>query len=107
MNLHCIVAYTSTGYTAILAAAERPKVPVVALTPDLKVYHRLNLVWGVKPVLLEHQVNSFEGLIDLAQTKLLERSLAQVGDKILIIGGVPTKKARGTNFLKIHTISDE
>lgn len=106
LNLHCIVAYTSTGYTAILAAAERPKVPVIALTPNLKVYHRLNLVWGVKPILLEHQVDSFEGLIDLAQTKLLEGPLAQVGDKILIIGGVPTKKAKGTNFLKIHTIAD-
>ena len=106
LNLHCIVAYTSTGYTAILAAAERPKVPVIALTPNLKVYHRLNLVWGVKPILLEHQVDSFEGLIDLAQTKLLEGPLAQIGDKILIIGGVPTKKAKGTNFLKIHTIAD-
>ncbi|MEL0591983.1 MAG: pyruvate kinase [Planktothrix agardhii] len=106
LNLHCIVAYTSSGYTAILAAAERPKVPVIALTPNLKVYHRLNLVWGVKPILLEHQVDSFEGLIDLAQTKLLEGPLAQIGDKILIIGGVPTKKAKGTNFLKIHTIAD-
>jgi pyruvate kinase len=106
LNLHCIVAYTSSGYTAILAAAERPKVPVIALTPNLKVYHRLNLVWGVKPILLEHQVDSFEGLIDLAQTKLLEGLLAQIGDKILIIGGVPTKKAKGTNFLKIHTIAD-
>ncbi|SKB16212.1 Pyruvate kinase 1 [Planktothrix sp. PCC 11201] len=106
LKLHCIVAYTSSGYTAILAAGERPKVPVIALTPNHKVYHRLNLVWGVKPILLEHQVDSFEGLIDLAQTKLLDRNLAQVGDKILIIGGVPTKKARGTNFLKIHTIAD-
>jgi pyruvate kinase len=51
-------------------------------------------------------VDSFEGLIDLAQTKLLEGLLAQIGDKILIIGGVPTKKAKGTNFLKIHTIAD-
>ncbi|MGL4503189.1 MAG: pyruvate kinase [Planktothrix sp.] len=106
LKLHCIVAYTSSGYTAILAAGERPKVPVIALTPNHKVYHRLNLVWGVKPILLEHQVDSFEGLIDLAQTKLLDRNLAQIGDKILIIGGVPTKKARGTNFLKIHTITD-
>ena len=106
LKLHCIVAYTSSGYTAILAAGERPKVPVVALTPNHKVYHRLNLVWGVKPILLEHQVDSFEGLIDLAQTKLLDRNLAQVGDRIIIIWGVPTKKARGTNFLKIHTIAD-
>ena len=106
LNLKCIVSYTSTGYTAILAAAERPKVPVVALTPDRHVYHRLNLVWGVKPVLLEHHVNSFEGLIDLAQDKLLQRRLAQIGDKILIVGGIPANTARGTNFLKIHTLSD-
>lgn len=106
LNLKCIVSYTSTGYTAILAAAERPKVPVVALTPDRNVYHRLNLVWGVKPVLLEHHVNSFEGLIDLAQDKLLQRKLAQIGDKILIVGGIPANTARGTNFLKIHTLSD-
>lgn len=106
LNLKCIVSYTSTGYTAILAAAERPKVPVVALTPDRNVYHRLNLVWGVKPVLLEHHVNSFEGLIDLAQDKLLQRRLAQIGDKILIVGGIPANTARGTNFLKIHTLSD-
>ncbi|MFM6190956.1 MAG: pyruvate kinase [Planktothrix sp.] len=106
LNLKCIVSYTSTGYTAILAAAERPKVPVVALTPDRNVYHRLNLVWGVKPVLLEHHVNSFEGLIDLAQDKLLQRKLAQIGDRILIVGGIPANTARGTNFLKIHTLSD-
>lgn len=106
LNLKCIVSYTSTGYTAILAAAERPKVPVVALTPDPNVYHRLNLVWGVKPVLLEHHVNSFEGLIDLAQDKLLQRKLAQIGDQILIVGGIPANTPRGTNFLKIHTLSD-
>ncbi|MBE9146510.1 pyruvate kinase [Planktothrix mougeotii] len=106
LNLKCIVSYTSTGYTATLAAAERPKVPVVALTPDADVYHRLNLVWGVKPVLLEHHVNSFEGLIDLAQEKLLQRQLAEIGDKILIVGGIPANTARGTNFLKIHTLSN-
>lgn len=105
LDLKCIVAYTSSGYTAILTSAERPSVPVVALTPDPHVYHRLNLVWGVKPVLLEHQFDSFEGLMDLAQTKLLQYKIADVGDKILIVGGIPTKKARGTNFLKIHTIT--
>jgi len=104
LKLHCIVAYTSSGYTAELAAAERPRVPVVALTPNRKVYHRLNLVWGVKPLLLEHEVDSFEGLLDQAQTYLLLRKLASPGDEILIIGGIPTKKAKGTNFLKIHKI---
>lgn len=106
LDLHCIVAYTCSGYTAQLAAAERPQSPVVALTPNSEVYHRLNLVWGVKPLLLEHEVDSFEELINQAQTYLLFRQLASPGDQILIIGGIPTRKAKGTNFLKIHKISE-
>ncbi|MGK7872650.1 MAG: pyruvate kinase [Xenococcaceae cyanobacterium] len=104
LDLQCIVAFTSTGYTAALAAAKRPKAPVVALTPNLKVYHALNLVWGVKPLLLEREVESFEELVGQAQSSLLQRNLAVPGEKILIVGGIPTKKARGTNFVKIHTI---
>ena len=56
LDLCCIVSFTTTGYTALVASKERPKAPVVALTPDPKVYHRLNLVWGVKPILIDHQV---------------------------------------------------
>ncbi len=104
LPLKCIVAYTSTGYTAELAAAERPKAPVVAFTPDEITYHRLNLVWGVLPILLTHEVGSFEGLIDQAETLLLDRQLVNPGDQILVVAGIPTKHPRGTNFLKIHRI---
>ncbi|MGB3532329.1 MAG: pyruvate kinase [Microcoleaceae cyanobacterium] len=104
LNLSCIVAYTTTGYTAELAAAERPKAPVVAFTHAEVTYHRLNLVWGVIPILLEHEVTSFEELIHQAEDLLLQRHLASVGDKILIVAGIPTKRPKGTNFLKIHTI---
>ena len=50
LNLQCIVALTETGYSAKVAAAERPSVPIVALTPSIETYHNLNLVWGVRPV---------------------------------------------------------
>ena len=104
LNLKCIVAFTSTGYTALVASKERPKAPVIALTPNRKVYHRLNLIWGVVPVLLEQQFETFEELVEQAQTVLLRRKIADTGDKILIVGGIPTQHARGTNFLKIHTV---
>jgi len=60
IDFRCIVAFTATGYTAILASKERLKLPIIALTPSINVYHRLNLVWGVKPLLLEQEVNTFE-----------------------------------------------
>ena len=102
--LRCIATFTSTGYTALIAAGERPQAPVVASTPDRRVYHRLNLIWGVKPILIDRQVESFEELVEQAQTDLLKRQLAVAGDKILIMGGIPTQHPKGTNFIKIHTI---
>ena len=104
MKLRLIVAFTSSGYTALLASKERPSVPVVALTPNRGIYHRLNLIWGVIPILIDHQVETFEDLVRQAELNLLERSMAETGDKILIMGGIPTRHAKGTNFLKIHTI---
>ena len=106
LNLRCIVAFTETGYTAKLAAAERPSVPIIAFTPDRQVYHYLNLVWGVKPILLIQQDMALEAVIASIETCLLDRHLADPGDKVLMLGGMPMGKAGGTNFLKIHTIAD-
>jgi len=104
LDLRCIACFTTTGYTATLAAAERPKAPVVAFTPRDRVYHRLNLVWGVKPMLLETPEASLEQLIVQINDRLLANNWATPGDKILILGGSPVQKIRGTNFIKIHRI---
>lgn len=104
LNLQCIVAYTESGYSALIAAGERPTVPVVALTPDRDVYHRLNLVWGVKPVLIKEFATTFEEMIKLAETSLLEGDMASRGDQVLVMGGIPANHPKGTNFLKIQTI---
>ncbi len=105
IDLRCIVSFTTTGYTARIASDERPKAPIVAFTPTLEVYHRLNLIWGVKPLLLQPREEGLEPLIQEMETCLLERNLVTSGDKILILGGSPVQRSRGTNFLKIHSIS--
>ncbi|WP_139559576.1 pyruvate kinase [Methylotetracoccus oryzae] len=107
MRLRLIVAFTSSGYTALLASKERPSVPVVALTPNRGTYHRLNLIWGVIPLLIDHQVETFEDLVQQGELNLLERGMITPGDKILIMGGIPSQHAKGTNFLKIHTVGSD
>ncbi|HEX9188593.1 MAG TPA: pyruvate kinase, partial [Vicinamibacteria bacterium] len=42
-----IVAFTESGITARLVSSHRPRVPVVAVTHDDRVYRRLALWWGV------------------------------------------------------------
>jgi len=107
LDLQCIVAYTESGYTAMIAAGERPNAPVVAFTPDRDVYHRLNLVWGVKPILIDESATTFEEMTQLAGSYLLEHDMASPGDQILIMGGIPSNQPQGTNFMKIQTVTAE
>ncbi len=101
----CIAVLTVSGYTARWAAAARPRAPVAALTNNTRVYHSLNLLWGITPVMTNQTECTFEGLIELTETTLRARSLAGSGDRILVVGGVPANKARGSNFIKVHTLA--
>lgn len=105
LPLKFIVAYTKSGYSAIIAAGERSKTPVLALTVEEKVYHRLNLVWGVKPILIDQEPRDFEDLVHQVERVIKGRNLAEKGDRILIMAGIPTGISKGTNFLKIHVIN--
>jgi pyruvate kinase len=104
VGLRAIVVLTTSGYTARLVAAERSKIALFALTTDVRVYHSLNLHWGIKPLVVEGIPATFGGLVQQAEATLLARELVTSGDKILVIGGVPPGKPRGSNFMKIHLI---
>jgi len=105
IDLQCIVAFTETGYTAKLASEERPQAPIVAYTPDPKVYRRLSLNWGVRPILMQLGQDTMEELLPDVEADLIQRQFAAPGDKVLIMGGIPFGQAGSTNFLKIHTIA--
>jgi len=104
LELQAIVCFTETGYTATIASGERVKPMIVAFTDRPRVYHWMNLLWGVKPILLDTLPLTFEGMIATAEAQLLERGVASLGDKILIMAGLPAQTPQGTNFLKIHTV---
>lgn len=105
VDLQCIVAFTETGYTAELASKERPKAPIVAYTPDPKIYRQLSLNWGVRPILLQEVQYDLSAVLEQVEDDLMARQFAVPGDKVLIMGGIPFGKAGSTNFLKIHTIA--
>jgi pyruvate kinase len=91
--------------TALTVAAERPKAPVVALTTRERLYHTLNLVWGIRPLLIEERVETFEGLVGLAASTLRGRGLAASGDKVLVLAGALAGGSQESDFIKIHTIA--
>lgn len=104
LHVRAMVVLTTSGYTARLVAAERSKTALFALTTDADVYHSLNLHWGIKPLLISDVADNFEGLVDVAEKALRARKLVDSGDKILVVGGVPPGRVRGSNFLKLHVV---
>ncbi|MEO6873105.1 MAG: pyruvate kinase, partial [Chthoniobacterales bacterium] len=104
IDVHGIAVLTTSGYTARLMAAERPKAPLFALTPKVGIYHFLNLFWGLKPLLIEGIPETFAALVQQAESALQKLRVVRTGDKILVVGGMPAGEARGSNFIKIQTV---
>ncbi|MEI7897130.1 MAG: pyruvate kinase [bacterium] len=104
INPSCIVVLTTSGRSARFIAAERPDAPVYAFTTHLNVYHGLNLLWGIRPILVDNHPETFEEMVAMSENSLLQRNLANHGDKIILLGGIPAHESGGTNFIKIHTI---
>jgi len=98
-----IVAFTESGITARLVSAHRPRVPVVAVTHDDRVYRRLALWWGIVPVKSEFVENS-DDLLAAGEARLKARGLVQKGDTILMLSG-HSIAAAATNMLRVHTVA--
>jgi pyruvate kinase len=99
-----IVAFTQSGSTAGRVSKYRPRVPILALTPNTAVSGRLLLRWGVFPLQIEGAA-SIDELFAIGVRLSKESGLAKSGDLIVITGGVPVGVAGSTNLLKVETIA--
>jgi pyruvate kinase len=102
LDLKLIVVPTATGRTAVVVAAHRPEVPVLAVTHTLKSFRRLRLVFGVEPV-LEDQVTEIRDLLYECADVAARTGAARSGDLIAIVAGL-TDQRLGTNLFEVHKV---
>lgn len=102
LNAKLIVTFTTTGGTALREAHKRPSCPIVALTHSNKVARKLNLTWGVLPILLKEKVLNFEELTQNALSIVKEYKLVSKGDRIVITFGVPFGRPGTTNIINVE-----
>jgi pyruvate kinase len=98
-----VVAYTSSGYSALRMARERPRAPIIGMTPRLEIARRLALAWGVYPVLCEEVGDVLQMSTWACQTARRE-GIAGTGTTIVITAGVPFGTPGTTNLLRIAQI---
>jgi pyruvate kinase len=105
LNLRAIVTSTLTGYTTLRVAKERPKTPILCVTPNEVTFRRMALVWGVLPLLIP-EFHTIDEMINTVVETAENAHLVKTGDGIVIIAGVPFGVGGQTNFLKIHTVGE-
>ena len=100
LNAAAIVTFTTTGSTTLRAARERPTVPILGLTPDVKTARRLVLTWGVHPVETSH-FTEFIDVVNCASEVATEEKFAAPGQRLIITAGLPFGTPGATNVLRI------
>ena len=102
-NAKCIVVASMSGQTARMVSRFRCPVDIIGMTTSIKTWRKLNLSWGVTPVLSE-EYNSVEVLFyrELCEAKRLKD--LQKGDNVILTGGQINGKPGNTNILKLETV---
>ncbi|MFA5211531.1 MAG: pyruvate kinase [Patescibacteria group bacterium] len=103
VNAKLILAASISGETARLISRYRPSFPIVVATSTDRVKRQLNLVWGVKPFILE-PCDSIEELVEKSVVELKRKKMVTSGDKIIVVAGEPVGEAGNVNLLEVREI---
>lgn len=99
-----IVPVTTSGRTARMVSKYRPPMPIVACTCDPHTYQQLALSWGVIPVMVDMQTETF-ALFEVALEAALKHSgVLNPGDLAVLTAGVPVGVSGTTNLLKVEQV---
>ncbi|MFL4469767.1 pyruvate kinase [Tateyamaria armeniaca] len=99
-NIKAICCFTQSGTTALLVSRERPRVPIIALTPLTGTARRLALSWGCNCVVTP-TMERFKGAVVSAAKAALEGGFATSEDQIVVTAGVPFNVTGTTNILRV------
>jgi pyruvate kinase len=106
LDLSAIICWTSSGSTAIRVARERPKPPVVAITPNLATGRKLSLVWGVHCVVAEDAKDQ-DDMVNRAGRIAFRDGFARAGQRVIIVAGVPLGTPGTTNMVRIAYVGSD
>jgi len=106
LNLAAIVCYTSSGATGLRAARERPRTPIIALSPVTAMARRLAIVWGLHCVISD-DASDQDNMVDRACRISFAEGFSKPGQRVIITAGVPFGTPGATNMLRIAFVGSD
>nr|WP_059391472.1 pyruvate kinase [Pseudomonas toyotomiensis] len=98
-----LVNYTESGASSLRASRERPKAPILSLTPSLTTARRLTVAWGIYSVVNE-RLRRVEEVTSTALEIAQAQGMAKRGETVVITAGEPFGQPGSTNSLRIETL---
>ena len=105
MNAAAIVTVTNSGQTARVIARHRPRPPIIAVTDSEKTLRRLNLVWGVRGMVLEHLDEDSDKALQHIREQLVLSKIVERGKYVVLLAGQPFFARGSTNFIEVEKVS--
>ncbi len=106
LDLAAVICWTASGSTALRVARERPRPPVVALSPNIATGRKLAVVWGVHCVITE-DAHDVDDMVNRASRIAFSEGFAKPGQRTIIVAGVPFGTPGATNMLRIAYVGAE
>ena len=106
LDLAAVVCWTASGSTGLRVARERPRPPIVALSPNIATGRRLAVVWGVHCVVTE-DAHDQDDMVERACRIAVKEGFAKPGQRVIIVAGVPLGTPGTTNMLRIAFVGGQ
>ncbi len=104
-NVTAVACFTMQGQTAWLMSKIRPRVPIMAFTPEPETVRRLTFLWGVRPQLVPF-VHSLEEMLEHVDSALMRSDVVEAGDQVVLVCGFPVGTVRPPNMALLHTAGE-
>ena len=100
LDLSAIVCWTSSGSTGLRVSRERPKPPIIAISPMVAAGRKLSLVWGIHCVVAE-DARDQDDMVERACQIAFKEGFARAGQRIIVVAGVPLGTPGATNMIRV------
>ncbi len=101
----CIIVNSLSGRTARMVSRFRCPVDIIGMTTSEKVWRKLNLSWGVTPMLCGIY-DSMESMFSNSIREATRMLGLKAGDNVVLTGGLMDGHSGNTNIIKVECIED-
>lgn len=105
LEVKYLVMFTQSGDTARRMSRLRSPIPLLAFTPLESTRNTLALSWGVQTHLAP-EVAHTDDMVEQVEYRLRENNLAEEGDQVVVVAGMPPGVVGSTNSIRIHQLGE-